>query len=79
MAVGETREQRQDRLDAALLYLVCGLKGDPPDPSPLAELVREAVAGGVEIVQLREKRLPDDELVAVATRRGCCASGSARC
>jgi thiamine-phosphate pyrophosphorylase len=32
----------------------------------LPDLVREAVAGGVDIVQLREKHLPDDELVSVA-------------
>jgi thiamine-phosphate pyrophosphorylase len=32
----------------------------------LPDLVRAAVTGGVEIVQLREKRLPDDELVSVA-------------
>ena len=40
--------------------------GDPPDPSGLPDLLRGAVAGGVEIFQLREKRLPDDELTAVA-------------
>jgi len=28
--------------------------------------VRPAIAGGVQIVQLRDKQLPDDELVAVA-------------
>jgi thiamine-phosphate pyrophosphorylase len=33
----------------------------------LAEVVRAAVAGGVDVVQLREKQLPDDELVAVAS------------
>jgi thiamine-phosphate pyrophosphorylase len=32
----------------------------------LADLLRGAIAGGVEIVQLREKHLPDEELVAVA-------------
>jgi thiamine-phosphate pyrophosphorylase len=39
----------------------------------LPDLVREAVAGGVNVVQLREKHLPDDELVSVAhaTRALC--------
>ncbi|HST55922.1 MAG TPA: thiamine phosphate synthase [Solirubrobacteraceae bacterium] len=32
----------------------------------LPQLVREAVAGGVQLVQLREKQLGDDELAAVA-------------
>ena len=32
----------------------------------LPDLLRAAVAGGVEIVQLREKRLDDGELVSVA-------------
>jgi thiamine-phosphate pyrophosphorylase len=38
---------------------------------PLVELVRRAVAAGVDAVQLREKDLPDDELwdLAVALRR----------
>ena len=55
--------ERRARLATARLYLVC-------DPSPggreLPDLIREAVAGGVDIVQLREKLLPDDELLAVA-------------
>jgi thiamine-phosphate pyrophosphorylase len=32
----------------------------------LSDLVHRAVAGGVDIVQLREKHLPDDELVSLA-------------
>jgi thiamine-phosphate pyrophosphorylase len=59
-------DERRERLRAARLYLVCGVPGDPPDPGRLPELLRAAVAGGVEVVQLREKRLPDDELTAVA-------------
>ena len=51
------------RLAAARLYLVCDAK---PDGSELPDLLRAAVAGGVDIVQLREKLLPDDELLAVA-------------
>lgn len=39
----------------------------------LADLVREAVAGGVDVFQLREKDLPDEELTSVAdaTRALC--------
>jgi thiamine-phosphate pyrophosphorylase len=57
---------RRARLAAARLYLVSPVPGDPPDPSGLPDLLRAAVAGGVEIFQLREKRMPDDELTAVA-------------
>jgi thiamine-phosphate pyrophosphorylase len=66
-------EERRARLRAARLYLVCGVPGDPPDPGRLPELLRAAVGGGVEVFQLREKRLPDDELTAVAnaTRALC--------
>ncbi len=32
----------------------------------LPDLLRAAIAGGVDVVQLREKHLPDDELAAVA-------------
>jgi len=37
---------------------------------PLAETVREALSGGVQIVQLREKDLPDVEFSALARRIG---------
>jgi thiamine-phosphate pyrophosphorylase len=59
---------RRARLAAARLYLVCPESaGGGPQRSheDLPELVREAVAGGVDVVQLREKQLPDDQLVAV--------------
>lgn len=59
-------EDRRARLRAARLYLVCGLPGEPPDAGRLPDLLRAAVTGGVEIFQLREKRLADDELAAVA-------------
>jgi thiamine-phosphate pyrophosphorylase len=55
--------ERRARLAAARLYLVCDAT---PDGSELPDLLRAAVAGGVDIVQLREKLLPDDELLAVA-------------
>jgi thiamine-phosphate pyrophosphorylase len=48
-------------LAAARLYLVC-----PPAGDGLADLLGAAVAGGVDIVQLREKHLGDQELVELA-------------
>jgi thiamine-phosphate pyrophosphorylase len=68
MSVQDLGAERRARLAAARLYLVCG--GSTPDgssaESALPDLLRAAIAGGVEIVQLREKHLPDEELVAVA-------------
>jgi len=60
--------ERRARLAAARLYLVCG-ESTPEDSAgeaALPDLLRGAIAGGVDIVQLREKYLPDEELVAVA-------------
>jgi thiamine-phosphate pyrophosphorylase len=64
--------ERRARLAAARLYLVCGAlyRGSDRDHSgagnDLPGLLRAALAGGVEIVQLREKHLGDERLVAVA-------------
>jgi thiamine-phosphate pyrophosphorylase len=68
MTVQDLGADRRARLAAARLYLVCGSIPDASSAEGLAlpELLREAIAGGVEIVQLREKRLPDDELAAIA-------------
>jgi thiamine-phosphate pyrophosphorylase len=68
MSVQDLGADRRARLAAARLYLVCGAISDSSSPAGIAlpELLREASAGGVDIVQLREKHLPDDELVAVA-------------
>jgi thiamine-phosphate pyrophosphorylase len=75
MPIGDLGEERRARLAAARLYLVCGRTPDrtSPDGRELPDLLRAAVAGGVEIVQLREKHLEDEELVAVgnATRALC--------
>jgi thiamine-phosphate pyrophosphorylase len=51
------------QLAASRLYLVCGAD---PDGRALPGLLRGAVAGGVDIVQLREKRLGDEQLLSVA-------------
>jgi thiamine-phosphate pyrophosphorylase len=63
MPIQDPGAERRTRLAAARLYLVCDAK---PDGSELPDLLRAAVSGGVDIVQLREKLLPDDELLAVA-------------
>jgi thiamine-phosphate pyrophosphorylase len=55
--------ERRARLAAARLYLVCDAS---PAAGELPEVLRAAVAGGVDIVQLRDKHLPDGELTAVA-------------
>jgi thiamine-phosphate pyrophosphorylase len=64
------RAERRARLDAARLYLVCGANPDTPSGSQgereLPTMLRAAVAGGVDVVQLREKQMPDVELASVA-------------
>jgi thiamine-phosphate pyrophosphorylase len=55
--------ERRARLAAARLYLVCAAEASGRG---LAAVLGGAIAGGVDIVQLREKHLPDDELTAVA-------------
>jgi len=61
--------ERRDRLERARLYLVCGAGSDGVrrEDVELPDLIRSAVTGGVDIVQLREKRLGDDELTAIAS------------
>jgi thiamine-phosphate pyrophosphorylase len=54
---------RRARLAAARLYLVCD--GAPAEHG-LSELLAGAIAGGVDVVQLREKTLDDQELLSVA-------------
>jgi thiamine-phosphate pyrophosphorylase len=55
--------QRRTRLAAARLYLVCDCR---PGGRELTDVLRAAIAGGVDIVQLREKRLSHGELAVVA-------------
>lgn len=56
-------EQRRARLGAARLYLVCD---STPGGRELTEGLGAAIAGGVDVVQLRDKRLSDEELAVVA-------------
>jgi len=64
MSAHDLATDRRARLAAARLYLVCGAS---PDGRALPDLLRGAIAGGVDIVQLREKHLPDERLVSVAS------------
>jgi thiamine-phosphate pyrophosphorylase len=57
------REQRSERLAAARVYFVCEARPHGRDPRPLLDA---AIRGGAGIVQLREKELGDEELVAAA-------------
>jgi thiamine-phosphate pyrophosphorylase len=66
MASNDPGEERRARLASARLYLVCPETRDLAGRN-LPDLTRAAVAGGVEVVQLREKHLPDDEFVSVAS------------
>ncbi len=59
----DPRAERRARLAAARLYLVCGAKQAGRE---LPTLLRAAIAGGVDIVQLREKHMPDEELASMA-------------
>lgn len=70
MSIFDVGSERRARLAAARLYLVCGarpntLKGT--GGRGLQELLPAAIAGGVDVVQLREKHLPDAELIAAAS------------
>jgi thiamine-phosphate pyrophosphorylase len=54
---------RAERVAAARLYFVCEARPRGEDPSALLDA---AIAGGAGIIQLREKELDDEELVAAA-------------
>jgi thiamine-phosphate pyrophosphorylase len=61
---------RRDRLARSRLYLVLEARPHGEDPRPLLDA---ALRGGVDVVQLRDKTLPDDSLVAAAeTFRAAC-------
>jgi thiamine-phosphate pyrophosphorylase len=61
---------RRERLRTARLYFVCDAQ---PRGGDLEPLLRAALGGGVDIVQLREKQLPrrEIELAALTFRRLC--------
>ncbi len=61
---------RRERLRSARLYLCCDARPHGEDPEPL---LRAALNGGADIVQLREKSLPrrEVELAALTFRRLC--------
>jgi thiamine-phosphate pyrophosphorylase len=62
---------RRLRLAESFLYLV--LEGNPP-----TGVLEAALRGGVDVVQLRDKALPDDEIVRAAEpfRQACAAHGA---
>ena len=63
MAVMPVLDDRRARLGDARLYLVCDTR---PGGRALADVLAPALAGGVDIVQLRDKRAARDELLAAA-------------
>lgn len=63
MPVRDLGSERRERLAAARLYLVCDAN---PGGRPLPDVLHPAIAGGVQVVQLRDKQLGDEELTAVA-------------
>jgi thiamine-phosphate pyrophosphorylase len=66
---------RRERLRTARLYLCCDARPRGADPEPL---LRAALNGGVDIVQLREKSLPQREIERAAqTFRRLCDTYSA--
>jgi thiamine-phosphate pyrophosphorylase len=56
-------DDRRARLQDARLYLVCDLR---PGGRALEEVLAPALAGGVDVVQLRDKRASAQELIAAA-------------
>jgi thiamine-phosphate pyrophosphorylase len=54
--------KRRAHLAAARLYMVCDSR---PGGRELTGVLRAAIAGGVDIVQLRDKRISDEELTEV--------------
>ncbi len=67
--------ERRARLDGARLYFVAGVD---PGGQPLAEVLGPALAGGVDVFQLREKDAREADLLAAAAvaRALCDAAGA---
>ena len=68
-------DARRERLAAARLYLVCDRR---PGGRELGDVLEAALRGGVDVVQLRDKRAGDDEVLAAArdARARCAAHGA---
>jgi thiamine-phosphate pyrophosphorylase len=66
---------RRARLQRAVLYLVCATR---PGGRALDDVLAAALQGGVDIVQLRDKRATDEQLLAAAAvaRRRCDEAGA---
>lgn len=63
-------DRRRTRLESAHLYLVCDRRDEG--------WLRDVLAAGVDVVQLRDKRASDEELLAAArTFRHCCDDAGA--
>jgi len=75
MAVVPDLDDRRARLQRAALYLVCDTQ---PGGRALADVLGPALAGGVDIVQLRDKSAADAALLAAAAvaRRLCDEAGA---
>jgi thiamine-phosphate pyrophosphorylase len=70
-----TLHARRARLQEARLYLVCNLD---PGGRPLADVLAPALAGGVDVVQLRDKHASAQQLIAAAKiARGLCDDAGA--
>jgi thiamine-phosphate pyrophosphorylase len=70
-----TAADRHRRLAAARLYLVCDLR---PGGRPLRDVLARALAGGVDVFQLRDKRASDAALLAGAEQaRALCDDAGA--
>ncbi len=75
MAVMPDLDDRRARLQDARLYLVCDLR---PGGRALHDALAAALAGGVDVVQLRDKQASRDELLAgAAVARPLCDSAGA--
>lgn len=64
MTIYETGAERRARLARSRLYLVCGAQ---PNGRDLPDVLSDAIIGGVDIVQVREKDLSDDELIPIVS------------
>ena len=71
----DTAAQRRERLAAARLYFICDAR---PGGRPLADVLRPALAGGVDVFQLRDKFAADSDLLRAAAiaRELCTAAGA---